>query len=402
MVLDVLQSIDLHTWSIIIFILIVVLLIYKDRKNFKRESILLFRKTDGPPKFAVNLGKNHPTFWKYMGNLAIVIVFAVSVFAFYLLIANLYVIWTTEAALPGLAAVVPTTSTSASFGPGYFAIPFWYWVIPIVLLLIVHEGFHAIMAGREKIRVKSWGIGVLAVLPLAFVEIDEKQMAKKPKMSQLRVLAAGSYANFLFAGGTYLILIFAFSGLIMSGVAFSGYSEGYPAEVAGLEGIITSIDGYQINNIQDLNFALTQAGIGKKITIETIVINEDRSREVKQFTLVTAAPPEGSGDMNKGYLGIAFGPTGGSVNLVKQEFLAFESVIIFLQGLLAFNILINVGVGIFNTLPITILDGGRMWQLAIKYISPKNEKRIFKGLQYFAILVIILNFTLPYIKSLVV
>jgi len=60
--------------------------------------------------------------------------------------------------------------------------------------------------------------------PLAFVEPDEKQLAKKGVWPQLRVFSAGSFANFLLAAlSVFLLVLMAQSVYSPSGVDFGGY-----------------------------------------------------------------------------------------------------------------------------------------------------------------------------------
>jgi len=395
-----LEMIDYYTWSIIIFIVILGLLIYKDRKHFERDAFILVRRTLHGRDFISNIGKNHPLFWKIMGNIAIIAVFVASILTLGWMVYNVYDILISEIAMPALAAVIPTTSTTATIGPGYFAVPFWFWVIPIILLLVVHEGFHGIMSGREGVKIKSMGVGILAVLPLAFVEPDEKQIVKKPMMSQLRIFAAGSYANFLVAGISALILMFGFVGLsLVSGVGFSGYTEGYPAADVNLTGIITKINDYDIHTTDDLHKALLEIGAGQEVTIETLLVHNDGSFETLTYTLVTAAGPEGTDD-EKGYIGITFEGINPNMNILRPEYEPYREVIVFIQGLIYFMFLINLGVGLFNTFPIKFLDGGRMFELVFLRISKKKGPTMMKALTFFTLIVILLNIALPFIKPL--
>jgi len=56
------------------------------------------------------------------------------------------------------------------------------------VVVVVHEGcMHNSAAQRIKIKTSD---GFFRVLPLAFVEPDEKQLGKRPLWQQLRVFAA--------------------------------------------------------------------------------------------------------------------------------------------------------------------------------------------------------------------
>ena len=102
---------------------------------------------------------------------------------------------------------------------------FTYWIISIAIIAVGHEFAHGIFARLNKIRLKSTGFGFIGPLLAAFVEVDEKQMAKKPLKAQLSVLAAGSSANFIL-GVIFLLIMNSFFLLTYapSGVMFSSYA----------------------------------------------------------------------------------------------------------------------------------------------------------------------------------
>ncbi|MBI2151413.1 site-2 protease family protein, partial [Candidatus Woesearchaeota archaeon] len=63
--------------------------------------------------------------------------------------------------------------------------------------------------------------------------------------------------------------------------------------------------------------------------------------------------------------------------------------------------LLSVGIGMFNLLPLPIVDGGRMAQVALKSIKgeEKGEKR-YKQLSAFFLLILLLNLVGPFIIKL--
>ena len=206
-----------------------------------------------------------------IGIIGVAAGFIISGYTFLWLIGNSVNIMTSGAAEASFMFVLPSASPEANMGPGYLAVPFWYWIISIGLLIVVHEGFHGIMAAMEKVRIKSLGWGLLAVIPLAFVEPDEEELQKKSASSQLRVFAAGSFANFLLAGVCLLIGATVFSGMVAStGVAYQGVFADYPAEEVNLTGMIIRIDDYDIRTTDDLSIALREIGHNKTVTIYTL------------------------------------------------------------------------------------------------------------------------------------
>lgn len=261
---------DWYSFSALLFIIAIILALYKDRKNVERQSIMFLRRTDFGREQIKYITDLSPRFWKWVGNAGIIIGFAVSVYIFYYMIEALYKSLIAPVAAPTLSVVLPSISSQTTIGTGYIAVPFWYWIISIALLVIVHEGFHGIMTIAGKSKIKALGWGVLAILPLAFVEPDEKNLAKKNLVTRLRVYAAGSLANFIFAA-LYMAL---FAGLAASlfvpgGATYQGTIEGFPAADASMQGAIISIDGYDVNNAQDLTNALEISGANNTITVIT-------------------------------------------------------------------------------------------------------------------------------------
>ena len=279
---------DFYMISVAIFAVVLALIFYKDRKNVERQSFIFLRKTQRGKATLIKIGQKFPRFWKIVGTIGVIVGFLASAYIVYWLIGNTIKMFTTETATSGLAFVLPAITSSASMTPGLLLVPFWYWIISIGMLLLVHEGFHGIMSAMEKIKIKSLGWGALFILPLAFVEPDEQQISKRKSMTQLRVYAAGSFANFLLGGICILILSFGVSGLYTTGgVGYQALIKDYPAASVNFTGTIVGIDNNMIKNMQDLDDALSHIGSNQTITVKTL-INETTELE---FVLTTIGKP---------------------------------------------------------------------------------------------------------------
>ncbi|MFH1445420.1 MAG: site-2 protease family protein [Nanoarchaeota archaeon] len=450
---------DFYLLSVVVFAAVIVLILFKDRKNVERQSVMFLRKTQRGKATIIKIGTSFRRFWKVVGTIGVVTGFIASMFIFYWLVDNLLKVFTTETVSAGLAIVLPAATTTANIGPGYLLVPFWYWIISIGLLVLVHEGFHGIMAAMENVRIRSLGWGVLAILPLAFVEPDEKQIAKKSTLSQLRVYAAGSFANFLLALLAFSILTITLPGLFMSsGVGYQGLITDYPADLVNISGGIIAINGQPIQNTYDLDTVLSSVGSGKTIDIKTY-----NGKEELEFTLETASKPvplfkpsfmdnlvasidsviPNTIDFSKSIGALSekswtelkmeiqyweymkdnyphleqkasknimeleqeveqlpepgfIGIIGVyDVNELKTEFVAFAPVIEFTSGLLFFLFLINLGVGLANLLPIKPLDGGRMWHILLVRYIPKKADSIMKIVSWATLLILVGNFVIP-------
>ncbi len=384
-------SLDFYGMSSLLFIDILAALFYRDRKNMKREFVVFLRRTKFGKKFLIKTGERFPRFWKALGTVGVAVGFVASLAVVAMLVFQLFLL-VSGAIKIGAGFLVPTISQEASVGPGYFAVPFWYWIISIALLVVVHEGLHGIIAASEKGRIKSLGWGALLVIPLAFVDLDEKQLEKKKPMQQLRVFAAGSFANFMLAGVSVLVLSYGFSGIYMPvGVGYNALIKDYPAEQVNLTGVIVGINNYTVLDSGDLRVALDSIGANKTITVYTVVYEKGEIRENKTFSLRTAERPDNE---SGGFIGISqiF-----DARDLKAGLKPYAGAINFTIGLLGFLFLINFFVGLVNLLPVKPLDGGRMWEILFQKAVPSHAKTAANIFGYFALVVLILNFAIPFV-----
>ncbi|MBU4124542.1 MAG: site-2 protease family protein, partial [Nanoarchaeota archaeon] len=197
---------DIYLISIILFFTIVGSLLYKYRKKVDYKYYVLFMvRTKRFSKLIDRIANKSPKFWKFISTIAILVCFYYMAQGVYLLLVQSKAIMLGTITQPGLQLVLPSLGATASSGPGYMLIPFWFWFITIACILIPHELSHGIIARAEKIKLKSVGLLLFAIFPGAFVEPDEKQLKKSSTLKKLRVFAAGSGANFLVAAFVLLL-----------------------------------------------------------------------------------------------------------------------------------------------------------------------------------------------------
>jgi membrane-associated protease RseP (regulator of RpoE activity) len=386
---------NFETISIIIFILILGLLVFLKRKRMEVQKflfpliyILIWRGELGIKKMDF-FAKKFRKPLKYIGYLSIFIGFlGMGVIVFGLVKSLLDIILKPEA-IAGVGLVLPIKAK------GIFYVPFFYWIISIFVLAIVHEFSHGVFAKYVKLKVKSSGFAILGLLapiiPAAFVEPDEKEMIKRPVKDQLMVYSAGPFANILTALLVILLMIFVFTPITdnmmtYNGVEVNSLIEGYPAFNAGItEGeIINSIDGQKIILSSEFSSILSSKNPND---IVNIITNKG------QYLITLVASPS---DESKPYLGVYVSQSGD----IKESYgKIFPLVIMWVIGLLYWLYVLNLGIGLFNLVPLGPLDGGRMLLVVLeKYFKKDLAKKMWKFVSLFFLVLILSNLIFAFIR----
>ncbi len=184
---------DLQTVAAFIFIILLSLFLYLRRKKLDTHGpfpflyFSMYRTKLGIGLMDKLAGKWNRLF-KWLGYIGIIVGFLGMIAICVALIDNIYNIMTQPEAAPGVGLVLPFQMKGA------FYVPFFYWIISIFIIALVHEFAHGVIARAHNLKVKSSGfafLGVLApIIPAAFVEPDEKALVKRPHRQQLSVFAA--------------------------------------------------------------------------------------------------------------------------------------------------------------------------------------------------------------------
>ncbi len=159
--------------------------------------------------------------------------------------------------LPPIAPLIPyfpkIFGLESIFPPLYFT----YFLIALAIVAVSHEFSHGIFARLWKIRVKTTGLAFFGPFFGAFVEPDEKQMAKAPRRHQLSILAAGTFANIL------MTIIF---GLIMWGFFALSFTPGGVIFDTYAQSTINVSDITHVGNVvfsMDTAYNLAHDGLNK-------------------------------------------------------------------------------------------------------------------------------------------
>jgi len=399
---------DFESISAIIFILALGIFLYRYRKYVCVQKILypvvyiIMLRTKVGIEAMDKAAQRYRRFLVYAGYTAVVVGFiGMGIIAFSLL-DNLYKMLFIPAAAPGVGIVQPFSRNI----PGTFFVPFFYFIISIFILVIVHEFSHGVMARVYGLKIKSSGLAVLSIiapiLPAAFVEPDEKKLVKRPYREQLSIFAAGPFANIVTAVIMLLLIGFAvnpvvakvvdYDGVVVTGLMKDHGSMIFPAEKAGMQKgeIIREIDGISILTVENFTKSLD-----KKLIGETISLKTNRTGYMVKLAENPLQP-----ESKKPYLGVFVMQK----TKIKESFSSRYSkitadFILWFAGLFLWLYILNLGIGLFNLVPIPVCDGGRMLQIALmRFMSQEKADKIWKNVGVFFIALILINLVLGFVK----
>lgn len=362
---------DLYLTSVIGFIALIAVLLFRDRENIEVKSYLMFvRRTQRGRGLIEKIAKGREWFWNKVGIISTLVGFGGMGFAFYYLIKTLLdQMMGVPAAGGGPRLVVPVPTQEAAMVPGIIGVPFWSWIISIGLLMLVHEGMHGIMTKTVKSNIESLGVILLAVIPGAFVEPDEEDLEKKNWLDQLKVYSAGSFANFCLGGLVIVFLSFVFLPIFtVPGIGYQSYvnasqynKTAFPAQEVNMTGDILSIDGQRTNSFSKFKEILDEKEPGQETEIKTTT---------GTYHLTLASSPD---NRNEAFLGISYVSETSSFKERYRKSGSSDT----LKGiykLLNWIFALNIGIGIMNLLPLKPLDGGLMLEkIADRYLPEKKE-----------------------------
>ena len=228
-----------------IFVLFVSIFLYRHRKNLKREGLLLLYKTSVGVRIIDKIGKKYKKILNILGWVSIGLGFLLMLAMLYLFgkMVWLYIFQSELIQLVKIPPITPLLPYLPQIFKLDFLPPFYfiYWIVIIAIVAIVHEFSHGIFAANKGVKIKSTGFGFfpffLPVFLAAFVELDEKKMAKKKISSQMAVLSAGTFANLLTAILFFGVLTLFFSlSFTPSGVIFDTYTYS-PVQTSSISAI---------------------------------------------------------------------------------------------------------------------------------------------------------------------
>lgn len=375
-------------------IVIILLIIYRKKIEIQSKIIILIRSKLGlawMDKYSQKY-REWIILWGYMG---IGVGFIGMLFISYTLIKNIYDLITVPSAVSGVSLVLPGINV-----PGLGILPFWHWLLAIFLIAAIHEFSHGIVARAHNVEVKNTGVVFFGPIIGAFVEPNEKKLFKEKDTVQYSILAAGAWSNILLGLAALLLLLFVFTPLQQTMVEPAGftfdsyYNESLPFAQAGIS---TGTIIYGINNQTTLTFQEFSDTLTCKKPNDIITIF---SKENKTYTVTLAQNPD---DVKKPFLGIQ--EIHNEINVKEKYTKGVWSAVYYsvnsISTFLRWLFLLSVGIGLFNLLPLPIVDGGRMMQVFLHKLKGQKEgEKRYRQIGLFFLLILILTLIFPLILKL--
>ena len=383
-----------YKWIILFYILIVIFLYVKRKSIVTQAKIIFLYRTRFGLRFIEKYGQKYKQWIRLIGYVGIGAAYIGIIFIAYVMLKSLYDLFFIPEAPAGVSLVLPGVNV-----PGIGVLSFWYWLIAIFIIAIVHEFGHGLVAKAHDIHVKSTGLVFIGPIIGAFVEPDEKDLAKRQDTTQYSTFAAGPFANVLLALLAVVLLslvLFPAQTKITepAGFTFEEYvNDASPAKTAGLmpETVITGINNKMVADYQSFGRLFQRLDPNTEVIIQT---------KEKDFRITTATHPD---DPEQPFLGIS---KIRNERQLKQEYQTWAvkklyAALLWFIDLFRWLFLLSLGIGLFNLLPLPIVDGGRIMQTTLHNLSGKERgERLFRRISFFFVLLLLFNLIFPYFRSL--
>lgn len=361
--------------------------------KFPAAFSVLYRK-----KWGLNLmdtlARKGGSFFKFTGTIGVVVGFVGMISIGFMLIKSLFSIFLEPEAPAAVGLVLPFKAK------GIFTVPIEYFIISIFIIALIHELSHGILARVHKIKVKSSGFAFLGlgfpIVPAAFVEPEEKVLIKRPLKQQLHVFAAGPFSNivlgFLCLGVLTFFLIPFTNGFVEeNGVEIVEFQEGnFPAQQAGITvgEVIKAVNDVETLSSDDLKKELERRSPGNVVKLTT---------DKGEYNIRLVENPD---DVTKPYLGVYLSQSTELKPSVIEKYGHFApKALMWFGGLFIFLFALNIGIGLFNLLPIGPLDGGRMvHSVLLHYFEKDKALRLFGSISMVFFVIVLTNLVFSFVK----
>ena len=321
-----------------------------------------------------------PRFWRWFMNIGVVVAFGAMIFITWTLISTLPTVFET----PAVSIIIPGVEMPGSA----IYVPFLYGLIALATVLVVHEFSHGVQSIGEKIPIKSIGLLLFAIIPGAFVEPDEEKLKQAKKTSRLRVYAAGSIANITLAVIALLLVSLLSAGIPTffdeNGIEIGRVVSDSPSDGILKEGmVVEAINDNVVNDSDTYMNVVSSFSPGDNVSVKT---------DQGTYSVVLGENPNNS---SVGFFGlqakkhfVLMDNSLGSIPWVLFEFLE----------LFQWVAMLNLGIGLFNLLPLKPLDGGYMLEILLSYkLSKRHYTAIVNALSVVLAIIIVFSILASFI-----
>jgi membrane-associated protease RseP (regulator of RpoE activity) len=258
----------------------------------------------------------------------------------------------------------------------------------LATVLVVHEFSHGIQSVGEKISIKSIGLLLFAIIPGAFVEPDEEELKNAKRSSRLRVYAAGSVANITLALIAMLLLSLISMGIPAffdeNGIEIDRIVTDSPSDGILKEGmIIESINNEKVNDSESYVNIVGSFHPGDNVSVQT---------DQGTYNVVLDKNPNNE---SVGFFGIQASK---HFEMINDSLGPIPWVLFELLELFQWVAMLNLGIGLFNLLPLKPLDGGYMLEILLSYkLSEEHYKPIVNALSVVMAMIIVFSLVAGFI-----
>lgn len=388
------QQIPLRAYFLGFMVALIAFLMFLDRKNVERHYILFYRRTKRGIEYIDRIARAAPRFWNYYGwggvaAAAVTIPVSLGTIAY-----TFYIVLFERATDQGPSLIAPGIGAQPDIQAGVSFIPAEWWFIGIAVLMVAHELSHGIIARAEGFEINSVGWIVLGIIPGAFVEPKGENMLPGDESNQdsstglweqgkwtsnLKVLAAGSWANYITGA------VFALLAIGLAQGATVPESTGY----IGIQ--ISSVDNGSLDYVAQQGFPAYESGMrnGTLVSINAVDIDQvedisNFSEELQPADPVTIETTDGTFTMEA---------ANRTVREIRPSVEQYSSGLQWLEQGLWIIVMLNVLIGLFNMAPLKPLDGGHMVATLISRFGSDEWIPVFdriSGLTFLGLIVLMI------------
>lgn len=450
--------------SIVVLYFLLVLSLHKlgilKKYNISLYGPALMLRTKKGKNFLKKLATKK-RFWKAYGSSGIVLCF---IMMFVMVSALIWQVWIVSGFTPEQVEQIPGIEFVIVL-PGINPILplefIWFIIIAFVVALVVHEFSHGILTLASKLKVKSLGLLYLIVPLGAFCEPDEEQLKNTKTSNRMRVYAAGPTSNFVVVLIAILLMSFIFMSALQpaaDGVVVFSIDDNSPADLAGVTpgSTITSFNNTNVTSVLTYFVLLNDTLANQTVNITYVRNDHTYSKQVELLDKYEewgkrpdVYPVNNDSYRGKGYLGISSllreEIKEEHLSILKNPFTNFPDGFLFFYVLPLFGYIqgynpitapfndayivtgplsiiptnifwgiinalywifwLNLAVALFNVLPMVPLDGGFLFNDAIrsfikrikKDISEEKREKAVKNISLIISLLILFMFLFPFL-----